>query len=278
MDLQRLKQTLLGTPWGHSLLRGRQLRELWEMMRTNPERGGTICQDACAMLLLSRLCQPSAAFVDVGAHIGSVVAQVRQRHPHLKIIAIEADPDKAARLGQQFSHVEVHQCAVGETDGEVPFYLHTRQPGYSSLLLRNGSPADVREIRVPMRRLDTLLPPSLSVEVIKIDVEGAELGVLRGAPDLIARERPVVLFESGHQGKGRLADRVSDLFTWFATRNYEILVPNRVPHDGPPLSCEGFLESHIYPFRTLNYFAIPAERRVEIRERARSTLGIAVKR
>ena len=88
----------------------------------------------------------------------------------------------------------------------------------------------------------------------------------------------MVLFESGHQGPGLLADRVSELFTWLTTRDYEILVPNRVPHDGPGLSREGFLDSHFYPFRTLNYFAIPTERRVEIRDRARSTLGIAVSR
>jgi hypothetical protein len=48
-----------------------------------------------------------------------------------------------------------------------------------------------------------------------------------------------------------------------------------VAHNDGGLSLEGFIESHAYPRRTTNYIAIPSERRVEIRDRARTLLGIA---
>ncbi len=53
---------------------------------------------------------------------------------------------------------------------------------------------------VPTRRLDTILR-DVPVDVIKIDVEGAELGVLRGATGLLASARPVLMFESGPEAR-----------------------------------------------------------------------------
>jgi len=215
-------------------------------------------------------------FVDAGAHIGSVVADVRRYHPSIQVIAVEAVPEKASDLARKFPGIEVHSCALGEADGEVTFFVDSRRPGYSSLAKRQHSDNDIREISVPMRRLDDIISTSAKVEVIKIDVEGAELGVLRGSPDLISRCRPVILFESGPRAGEAMGFTVESLFDWFVAREYDVFVPNRVAHGGPPLGRGGFLESHHYPFRTLDYFAIPTERRIEIRDRARKALGIVV--
>jgi FkbM family methyltransferase len=233
-----------------------------------------VSQDVCAQILLSGLCRRSSVFVDVGAHIGSVIADVRHRQPSVQVIAVEALPERAAGLARKFPDAEVHACALGETDGEAKFFVDTRRPGYSSLA--RGDNPDVVEISVPMHRLDSIVPETAAVDVVKIDVEGAELGVLRGGGDLISRCRPVVLFESSQNGGEALGYPVEELFGWFAERDYEIYVPNRVAHAGPGLHREGFVESHFYPRRTLNYFAIPSERRSEIRDRARRILGVVV--
>lgn len=274
MELHGVKRNLIGTAVGGSLLRGRQLLELWRAVRSNPERGGIVCQDVCAWQLLPALCRAGSAFVDVGAHIGSVVAHIRAHHPTLQVIAIEADPEKAMGIAVRFPNVEVHRCAVGDQNGEVSFYVDVDQPGYSSLVPQRKHDQQLREIKVRMWRLDDFLAPSIPVELMKIDVEGAELRVLRGGAKLVDRCRPVVLFESTPAGAGEAEPRIEELFHWFSARSYEIFVPNRVPHEGPPLHRESFLESHVYPFRTLNYFAIPVERRAEIRRRARSAFGI----
>jgi FkbM family methyltransferase len=231
-------------------------------------------QDICAKQLLPDLCCPERVFVDVGAHIGSVIADVRRRHPAIKIIAIEAVPEKAADLARRFGDVQIHSCAVGETDGRVSFFVDDMRPGYSSLSSAGNSHDNRREISVSMRRLDDIIPATANVDVIKIDVEGAELGVLRGSTAVIDRCRPVVLFESGPRTNETTNSSTEKLFDWFAVKNYELFVPNRVAHEGPPLERAGFIECHFYPFRTLNFFALPAERRIEIRDRARKALGI----
>jgi FkbM family methyltransferase len=212
-------------------------------------------------------------FIDVGSHIGSVIAEMRRRQPHLQIIAIEADPQKAAELSRKFRSITVHSCALGETSGPVAFYVDTERQGYSSLSPRMRDRDHVREISIDMQRLDDIVPATARVDLIKIDVEGTELGVLKGGNELIARCRPVVFFESGPV-TALAGFTIEGLFDWFAERSYDVFVPDRIGHAGPPLGREGFVEAHSFPFRTLNYFAIPSERRIEIRERAREELGI----
>ena len=111
-----LKRVLVGTVLGRTIVRMREMRSLAKTLRRNPEKGGIFCQQHCARILLPRLCRPSAAFVDVGAHIGSVIGDVRHVSRLIRIIAVEADPVKAAALERKFPEVEIHSCAVGESE------------------------------------------------------------------------------------------------------------------------------------------------------------------
>lgn len=269
-----MKQYLLTKPIGRVALRVRDkvatLRTAW----FSPESVGTLANDLLATRLVTSLCKPNATFIDVGAHIGSIVADVRHEVPSSKIIAMEAIPEKIDRLRRAFPFVEVHGCAVGESTGEIAFFIDSRQSGYSSL----AKPADGKdrrtiEIKVPLRRLDDIVSAS-DVDVIKIDVEGAELGVLRGGDKLLARCRPVLMFESGPEPHDDLGYTPETLFDFLASRDYGVVVPNRVAHTGPGLTRDAFTESHCYPRRTTNYFAIPNERRIEIRMKARAILRL----
>ena len=179
-------------------------------------------------------------------------------------------PDKAAQLSRKFPDIEVHACALGDEPGEMPFYVNTRKSGYSSLIQPEAA-ADqtIEEIRVPVMRLDDLVS-SRDVDVIKIDVEGTEFGVLRGSGNVLAQSRPLIMFESGPKAD----DQLSPLWQLFADNDYAVLVPNRLAHLDTGLSLEGFLESHRYPRRTTNYFAVPRERIEEYRSRARRLLGV----
>jgi FkbM family methyltransferase len=268
-----MKRWLVGTRLGRLALSVRESVALAAAAITRAEAVGTLANDHLASFLVVRLCRPQTTFIDVGAHIGSVIAEVTAHCPAARIIAVEAIPEKADRLRRRFPKVEVHACAVGEAVGEASFFIDTRRSGYSSL----GRPADktgVREFRVHVRALDGL--GAANVDVIKIDVEGAELGVLRGGDRVITGDRPTVMFESGPPAENGLAYTKDALWQWFADRDYAVLVPNRVAHDDPGLSREGFAESHLYPRRTTNYFAVAAERRIELRDRARAILNIRV--
>jgi len=259
---------------GRALGRVRELRELLHAARTNPEQLGLLAQEVIARSLLARICEPDHAFLDVGAHVGSVIADVRHHQPGLTVNAIEADPEKAEGLARRFPSVDVHQCAAGDHEGVVTFFIDKLRPGYSSLAEAGRDRQDLKEVSVPMHRVDDLVSAATDVGVIKLDVEGSELAVLRGADYLVSRCRPVVQFESGPDSGAVLGLCAEDLFKYFAAREYQVLVPNRVAHDGPALELQGFLEAHHYPRRTLNYYAVPAERRVDVRDRARRILRI----
>jgi len=225
---------------------------------------GTVVNDQLASSLMARLCRDGDTFVDVGAHIGSVIAEVKFYCPDARVIAFEAIPEKAESLARKFPDVSVHSCALAQDQGQTAFYINLEESGYSSLASRQGKS---REIWVGKKQLDTVLA-DVDVHMIKIDVEGAELGVLRDANELITRCKPDIIFESGPEDV--LGYTKKQMFEWFAERDYGLFAPNRVAHTGGPMTLDAFFDSHEYPRRTTNYFAIPMSKFDEIRRRAQA--------
>ena len=267
-----VKQMLLGSFPGRALLSVRDLAEMLYLISCRREQVGTFFNNRLATLLVTRICRPRKCFVDVGAHLGTIVSAVIEHDSSIKVIAIEAEPEKAVRLQQKFPTAEVHGCAAGDYVGEASFFVNTKKSGESTLLRpANCKMLNIVEIKVPATTLDDIVS-SNEIDVIKIDVEGAEPGVLRGASNLLEKNRPTIMFES--VVAGRDAEQTKALWRQLTEKNYDIFIPNRVAHEGIGLGEEGFVESHVYPRRTNDYFAIPKERRIEIRDRARSILKI----
>jgi FkbM family methyltransferase len=267
-----MKQLFVGTSIGRFALTARNAVELfWQVYRCR-ESVGTLVNDQLATFLVTRLCLPKKGFIDVGAHIGSIISEVARHDPSIKLYAVEPIPAKIENLRRKFPAIELYGCALGDADGQIAFFVNTKQSGYSSL----GRPAQFAgtvEIKVPLKKLDSLIS-SDEIDVIKIDVEGAELGVLRGGDQLIARNRPLVMFESGAPVDDGLGYTKELMWHWWEERDFDMVLPNRIAHDGPGLSFDCFIDAHFYPRRTTNYFAIPKERRIEIRDRARAVLRI----
>jgi FkbM family methyltransferase len=261
-----MKQRILGSPLGTLALRA---RGVVDRLKVPAEMLGTVANDQITEVLVTRICAPGKTFLDVGAHIGSITAEVLRHSPTVKVQAFEAIPDKVERLRRKFPQVKVHECALADSQGMATFYIDARHSAYSSLS-RNSD--DVQEIKVRLQTLDGLVDAD-DVDVLKIDVEGAELGVLRGSVRTLELCRPLVMFESGPQEL--LGFTKIGMWEFLNARSYGIFVPNRLAHTASAMSCEGFLESHLHPRRTTNYFAVPAERTAEIRTRARDILGIA---
>ena len=271
-----IRASFVGTRVGRFGLAVRSAAELLHATFLDLESIGTLANDHLAARLVTRLCLPGKGFIDVGAHIGSIIAAVIEHDSSIRLYAVEPMAEKVAHLRRRFPSVEVHQCALGDGYGEVPFFVNPRASGYSSLLASANAEETFR-VTVSLKPLDGIMT-SDDIDVIKIDVEGAELGVLRGGNDLIVKNRPAILFESGALHNDDATRAAESIWLWLQDRNFDIVVPNRLAHNGPGLSLDGFLESHHYPRRTTNYFAIPRERRVEIRDRAREILRIVAAR
>jgi FkbM family methyltransferase len=111
------------------------------------------------------------------------------------------------------SRIEVRQVALSDRDGTARLRVPHLDTGYASIepenTLTDHTPEHVRTIEVPTRRLDAL---SLEdVGFMKVDVEGHEEAVLRGAVETIETNRPNLLLELEERHSAGCIPRVRDL-------------------------------------------------------------------
>lgn len=149
--------------------------------------------------VMERCIKPGSNCIDVGAHQGDILRQMIDLAPSGHHVAFEPIPELAAGLRQSFPGVEIMEVALGEHKGQVSFQHVLDSPGYSGLRQRDYDRMNptVKEIQVQMECLDDLWPEGRRVAFIKIDVEGAELWVMRGGRNTLQRNRPVIVFEAG---------------------------------------------------------------------------------
>jgi FkbM family methyltransferase len=146
---------------------------------------------------LAALLGDGATYVDVGANRGQVLREAVRVGPRARHIAFEPVPGLADAVEQAFPQVECRRLALGARSERARFCHFTRLEGWSGLR-RNPEVSDARGrpvyIDVQVSTLDAELA-EVTPSVVKIDVEGAELAVLEGGRELLARARPVVIFE-----------------------------------------------------------------------------------
>ncbi|MBM4131991.1 FkbM family methyltransferase, partial [bacterium] len=143
--------------------------------------------------------------LDVGANIGFLtVLAARLVGPAGRVVAFEPVPANArlvrrnaALNGQR--QVQVVEAAAGDHDGTATLVL-ARHAGGAALQGAARPPDACGALSVPIVTLDAWLAghgASLPgpVRLVKIDVEGAEAAVLRGAAALLGEQRPLVLLE-----------------------------------------------------------------------------------
>ncbi len=270
-----MKQYLLTTPLGCSFIALRdRLAATWATWEQD-ETATCRASDALATRLVTRLCKPGTVFIDVGAHIGSVIAQVMHFCPSVRIEAIEASPEKCASLARRFPNVKLHAVAVGDTDDKFIEYFHfPERSGYNTTVRpRDADAAGAIVSQVPVRRLDSLVAPE-NVDLVKIDVEGAEAAVIEGSTRILETSRPTVMFESTPEPESGIVSRATRLFELLDGHGYVILLPDRVGHRDTGLCLSSFIDCHLFPRRSTNFFAVAKERRAELRDRTRQLLRL----
>ena len=215
---------MLATPAGRRL---RGVRRAFEPEHVTRDRADM----AHLRALLALVLRPDHNCVDVGAHAGAVLADVVRLAPHGHHAAFEPLPVLAAGLARDFPTVEVHPLALSDRAGEREFVHVLDDPGWSGFVERPvpGSPSTERLV-VATAALDDVLPADRHVHLIKLDVEGAELEVLRGARATIARCSPVVVFEHGLGSADFYGTEPASVFAFFAEIGLRVFT---LAGDGP---------------------------------------------
>ena len=146
----------------------------------------------------------SGFFVEVGAYDGVNLSNTHHfEQSGWNGILVEPDPDMAERCRRQRPRSSVFECAAGDPAGprEIAFFKVTGGEAYSTTSLSAEHRERLermglawREVRVAVRTLDSMLEEvqASRIDFVSIDVEGAELSVLRGFD--IRRWKPDVVF------------------------------------------------------------------------------------
>jgi FkbM family methyltransferase len=172
----------------------------------------------------------NATIVDVGAHVGRhAIPFAKQVGARGTVHAFEPIPTIRTQLcsklvEQDCNNVIIYPFALSDRPGLSKFTYIPNLPEESGLKRRhiyNAEPKDVQEIEVKVECLDDVLPTS-HIRVIKMDVEGGELDVLRGSTRTLRSSRPIVLFECGAACFLGYHDEPGKIFDIFASNDYEI--------------------------------------------------------
>lgn len=136
--------------------------------------------------------QRFATILDVGANKGQFAAYALWRWPQARLVCFEPLPGPRARLAAVTrGAAEIQACALGTADADALIHVASRADSSSMLPLgdRQKSLFDMDEVgtlRVPVRRLDACVSPGLArPALLKIDVQGYELEVLKGATGVL---------------------------------------------------------------------------------------------
>lgn len=185
--------------------------------------------------------------VDVGAHKGRTARAMLHARTDLRVTAVEANPRLAARLRKRLSsepRIRLVEAALGEAEGRAVLRV-LPSTSLSSLLCPSGlsrkypdrdlNPEHLANVRVA--RLDDVA--GAFVDAIKLDVQGFELAVLKGAPRALSQARAVVAevsFAALYEG-APLAGEV-EAFMQSAGFTPSGLYDQRADAQGRPLSAD----------------------------------------
>jgi len=255
MQTLYFKHMLIRTPFEAP---ARWLRELAELPKRllHPELYDFWVEDDRMDTILRRLLKRDSNCVDVGSHIGSVLAQFVKYSSHGQHVAYEPIARKAEWLKKKFPEAQIRNCALAEEAGIVNFSEDLELSGFSSLGSGDRGSGNVQTVQVRCETLDDLLADKRRFSLLKVDVEGAELKVLRGGLKLIERDQPAIIFESSHDGAARLGLTREALFHFFTEElGYSVYTFKDFLEGGDPLDLHSFQQAAVYPYQALNFLA-----------------------
>lgn len=173
---------------------------------------------------LLKLAQSGGTLLDIGANMGYFTLLWAGANADNKVIAIEASPKVASLLKNNIkqnelsSRVIIHELAVGKENGEIEFSIGSDvQTGWGGITLEKNN-----SIKVPMKRIDEII--NQEIDVLKIDIEGAEAWALMGAENLLKSKKiKRIFFEQNESRMKALGIDPNEVFNLLKRYDYNLV-------------------------------------------------------
>lgn len=180
---------------------------------------------------------PSPRILDCGANIGVSVLFFKHLYPASSILAIEADEKccealSANILENRLRNVESQQRAVSGTDGPVEFFRDPTRPGSLRGSISKVRARDGILTRVDSVRLSSLLDQQ-QVDLLKLDVEGAETAVLRDISDNQCWNNIGEIAIEYHHNVPESGNRLSAFLSMIETAGFSFTISARAGSETP---------------------------------------------
>jgi FkbM family methyltransferase len=231
-------------------------RKLHALALVGMNYGGTV-YDAGDRIAILRTPSPSPVVFDAGAHRGNYTQIVLEARPGATIHAFEPAPDSYQALVERFpSSVVLHNCGLSDREGESTFYADEAQSQSASILPQERqhleNHAGFHAVgTVKTRTVDAVCSEHgiERIDLLKLDIEGAELAALRGARRMLEERRiGLIQFEYG------MPARSARVYLWDFFELLDGWEIHRIVADGTvPISYQDRWEI----MWSANYLAIP---------------------
>lgn len=218
--------------------------------------------DRLTMDILDKVLCYDSNCIDIGCFKGEILQEFIKRSPEGTHVAFEPIPGFFKALKKKFKsrQLTIHNLALSDQSGIVTFNYVIDAPAYSGIKKRDydGKNPDIELIEVKTDTLDHMLPVDYHVDLIKIDVEGAEFKVLKGAYNTLKKSRPIIIFEFGLGASDFYKVTPEQFYQYLAEEcGYQIFQLKNFLNDGNALDKDSFTK--VYSTKKDYYFvASPA--------------------
>lgn len=150
------------------------------------------------------------SYLDIGANTGQFYDFIKTIFPAIYVEMIEPNPWAVSKLKKRWKNITIHPYGAGNVDKDLPFSINKyKKYSKGASFLKDYQLVDVDVLDVAVRKLDSLFQDKF-FDLIKIDTEGFEFEVLKGAEQTIAGSK-YLLIEM---------PKNNDLINWLKQRNY----------------------------------------------------------
>ncbi|MGL6095611.1 MAG: FkbM family methyltransferase [Fimbriiglobus sp.] len=189
--------------------------------------------------ILRRALRPGGTLFDIGANIGWYTVRLAAADPSCHVHAFEPIPDTFATLSRNVGlnavpNVSLHTIGLSDRAGTAEFFYSAASTGAASAANLLGLP-DTARVTVRLETLDDFAATAGRLpDVIKCDVEGGELNVVRGGLATIRLAKPVILMELLRKWAAKFGyhpNDVLDLLEGCGYRTYAVAAAGPRPLD-----------------------------------------------